>query len=259
MTDETTGPEQAQEDRAEAPTAGVPAAPVVEDPDAATAAQDGPDDDTVMRDVNSDTAHQADDDEAGDGTADDTGDPATRARKEARRLRQRLRDTEAMRDELVGKLDTLAAERDDALAAADTARARVTAAEQRRAEETAVTLGLVDGADLWRDGREIADFLDDDGRFDPGKVADTVRQIQSTTPHLVRRTLGGSVNPRMSAAELLRHGVQPALDAPAEEWDEWRVARARLARGGATVTGQQAPAAPTWSDVLRAAAPDTDR
>lgn len=258
MTDPT-GPEQAQDDRAEAPTAAAPADPVVEDPDAGEAPQDGPDDDTVMRDVNSDTAHQADDDEAGDDTADDTGDPASRARKEARRLRQRLRDTEAMRDEAVAQIEAAHRERDDALAAADTARARVTAAETRRAEETAVTLGLVDGRDLWRDGRQLADFLDEDGRFDPGKVAGTVREIQSTTPHLVRRTLGGSVNPRMSAAQLIAHGVQPALDAPAEEWDQWRVARARLARGGATVAGQQAPAAPTWSDVLRAAAPDTDR
>lgn len=241
MTDPT-GPEPAQEGVGAPQTAGVPAAPVPDSLDAVEAPQDGPDDDP------------------GEWSDYDPNVAAAKARKEARSLRQRLRDTEAVRDELAEKIAAADTARQAAEDAADTARQRVTAAEQRRVEQIAETLGMVDGGDVWRGDRQLADFLDADGQLDPAKIAGTVRQVQQDAPHLVRATSSAhrQVNPDMSAAELIRHGVQPALDAPAEQWTAYRTARAKAARGGATPAGQAAPAGPTWGDLLRSAIPDTD-
>jgi hypothetical protein len=86
---------------------------------------------------------QPDDTPADDGEQDDTG-----GNREAAKYRRRLRATEAERDALRDRLNVL----------------------QRSEVERLVADRLRDPSDIWRDGAQIADVLDDGGNVDATKV-----------------------------------------------------------------------------------------
>jgi hypothetical protein len=93
--------------------------------------------------------------------ADDTADSG----KEAAKYRRRLRETEAERDTLTERLTTL----------------------QRSEAERLAAAALTDGADLWREGTELADLLDDDGNIDPDKVTAAATSVSHAHPHWRKR------------------------------------------------------------------------
>ena len=81
---------------------------------------------------------------------------------EAAKYRRRLRDTEAERDTLTGQVDGL----------------------RRQLVDNLTGSSLVDPADLWRHGTELADLLDEDGKIDAGKVTEAVAAVIAERPHL---------------------------------------------------------------------------
>lgn len=90
----------------------------------------------------------------------ETDESTERPNREAR-YRLRLREAEAERDALAGRLTRL-----------QHAEAERLAGEQ-----------LTDGADLWRDGATLTDLLDDDGDLDPGKVREAAEALVQAHPH----------------------------------------------------------------------------
>lgn len=85
--------------------------------------------------------------------------------REAAKYRTKLREAEAQRDTLSGRLEAL----------------------QRREAERLAAAHLADGADLWRgDGVELAALLDDDGNLDPAKVAENAAATLESHPHWKR-------------------------------------------------------------------------
>ena len=90
---------------------------------------------------------------------DDRGDD--RGSREAAKYRRQLRDTKAERDALSERLSTL----------------------QRREAERLAAEHLADGADVWRDGLDVAALLDDDGNIDSAKVADAAQAARNAHPH----------------------------------------------------------------------------
>ena len=89
---------------------------------------------------------------------DDTGNPNA----EAARYRTRLRETETERDTLAGRL----------------------AGMQRAEAERIAGAGLSRASDLWIDGRDVAELLDDDGNIDPEKVTAEVTSVLDGRPGL---------------------------------------------------------------------------
>jgi hypothetical protein len=81
--------------------------------------------------------------------------------REAAKYRRQLRDAEAARDALSERLSTM----------------------QRREAERLAADHLADGADMWRDGLDLAALLDDDGNLDPAKVADAAQAARKAHPH----------------------------------------------------------------------------
>lgn len=85
--------------------------------------------------------------------------------REAAKYRTKLREAEAQRDTLSGRLEAL----------------------QRREAERLAAARLADGADLWRgDGVELAALLDDDGNLDPAKVSEHAAATLESHPHWKR-------------------------------------------------------------------------
>lgn len=107
-----------------------------------------------------------------DTTADDTDDTETTeaeappASREAARYRKRLRAVEAERDQLAARLDHL----------------------QRGEAERLAAAVLADGGDLWRDGHNITELINDDGHLDPDKVAELASNLVAAHPHWSKRT-----------------------------------------------------------------------
>ncbi len=89
------------------------------------------------------------------------GDDA-RPGAEAARYRRRLRETETERDTLVEQLDGF----------------------RRREAERVAAGALSKPSDLWLDGRDIGDLLDDDGQVDPDKVSAEVASVLEGRPLL---------------------------------------------------------------------------
>ncbi|MGP4058886.1 hypothetical protein ACTWP6_29415 [Mycobacterium sp. 4D054] len=81
--------------------------------------------------------------------------------KEAKKYRQRAQAAEAERDTLKTRLESL----------------------QRNEIERLAAEHLKDGTDLWRDGAQLADLLDDDGNIDPTKIADLTQTLVTAHPH----------------------------------------------------------------------------
>ena len=99
----------------------------------------------------------------------DAEDSADRGKdREAARYRKQLRATEAERDELSGQLAAMSE--------------RVATMQRGEAERLAAE-HLADGADLWRDGAELAALLDEAGNLDPSKVADAARATAAAHRH----------------------------------------------------------------------------
>lgn len=116
-------------------TAEIPETPT--DPGAPVEAADSPAELPEAVTPDEDTPEESDDDQG-----EETGS------KEAARYRRKLRDTEAERDALAARLDTLQRAEAERLAAAE----------------------LIKPVALWAGGAELADLLDADGNVDPEKV-----------------------------------------------------------------------------------------
>ncbi|BBY91334.1 hypothetical protein MGALJ_10030 [Mycobacterium gallinarum] len=121
--------------------------------------------------------------------------------KEAAKYRRRLRDTEAERDRLTDRLTTL----------------------QRREVERLAADHLADGADLWRDGAQLEDVLDDDGDIDADKVTDLARTLLESHRHWRRNapaappastvTANGKItaeDPQVTWTDLLKQSTKEA-------------------------------------------------
>jgi hypothetical protein len=102
------------------------------------------------------------DDTDNTGTADDH--PPPRNREEQYRKRARAAEVEL----------TLA-------------RARVSEMNRERAEEHAKQRGMADPSDLWLNGIELGDVLNDDKLVDPAKIDAAVTALLARKPHLARR------------------------------------------------------------------------
>jgi hypothetical protein len=103
--------------------------------------------------------------EAQDASAEvvDADEPDDEAEPTGRgpRYRERLRDAEAERDRLTTLVEGM-----------------------RRSEiERVASTMLADPADLFRDGAQVSDVLDADGRIDQGKIAATIDRVLSAHPH----------------------------------------------------------------------------
>ncbi|MGK2881305.1 MAG: hypothetical protein ACSLE6_11085 [Mycobacterium sp.] len=103
--------------------------------------------------VADDTGAAADDQLDGDG---DKG-----GNNEAAKYRRRLRDTEKQRDALLTRVEHL----------------------QRAEIERLVADKFRDPADLWRDGAQLAELLDDDGHIDPKKVDTVASNVLAAHEH----------------------------------------------------------------------------
>lgn len=112
---------------------------------------------------------QGDAQEVEDATGDD------RPGAEAARYRRRLRETETERDGISERLTGY----------------------QRREAERLAAATLSRPADLWLDGAEVGDLLDDEGQLDPEKVAATVAGVLTDRPQLE----AGRVRPRPDHAQ----------------------------------------------------------
>ncbi len=103
--------------------------------------------------------------------------------REAAKYRRRLREAEKARDGLATRLETM----------------------QRGEAEKLAGAVLADGADLWRDGVELAGLLDDEGNLDPGKVTAAAAALGEAHPHW-RQPSKARVNP---AALKSGTGIEP--------------------------------------------------
>lgn len=96
-----------------------------------------------------------------DDVADDAPGDIAAVRREAAAHRVKLRETEAQRDALAKRLEAL---------------------QRREAERLASTpaddfLGLRDGTDLWREGLELGELVDEDGTLDAQRVRAAVQAL----------------------------------------------------------------------------------
>jgi hypothetical protein len=129
------------------------------------------------------------------GEPDDT-EERTPDDKEAARYRRRLRETESERDGLAERLQVI----------------------QRGDAERIAASKMADPADLWRDGAQLADVLDDAGQVDTDLLDGLIGTVLGSHPHWRRQ-------------------VHPAA-APASEV----TARGKIEGGGDEIT--------TWSELL---------
>lgn len=97
---------------------------------------------------------------------------------EAARYRTQLRDAEAERDTLRGRVETM---------------------QRAEVERLAADAKLTVPSAVWRAGVELADLLDDEGNLDPDKASDAITTARDTLGLAVRPgtpkpdpTLGGS-------------------------------------------------------------------
>lgn len=107
------------------------------------------------------TAADTDSAEDTDGVAADQALENSDTVKEAKKYRQRAQAAEAERDTLRARLETM----------------------QRNEIERLAAEHLKDGTDLWRDGAQLADLLDDDGNIDTDKIADVAQTLVTAHPH----------------------------------------------------------------------------
>ncbi|MGV0778904.1 hypothetical protein [Mycolicibacterium elephantis] len=132
--------------------------------------------------------------DAADGQ--DGGGQADRNR-EAARYRRRLRKAEVERDAIAAERDALAE--------------RLTAMQRRAAEQVAARV-LEDGVDLWRDGFDIAEALDDDGNLSEAKVIEAAAALVDSHPHWRRQ------RPQAPSRNLFASGASNPGDLRQPSW-----------------------------------------
>ncbi|MEX3652416.1 hypothetical protein ABFW14_28015 [Mycolicibacterium fortuitum] len=93
--------------------------------------------------------------------ADPGSENDTSGNREAAKYRRKLRAAETERDALQTRLEHV----------------------QRGEVERLVTEQLRDPADIWRDGAQVADLLDDNGNIDPAKVAKLAGAVLEAHAH----------------------------------------------------------------------------
>lgn len=98
-------------------------------------------------------------------SADDDGG-RTPEDNEAARYRHRLRAAEAERDAVAGRLEVM----------------------QRGEAERLAASKLADPQDLWRDGAQLADVVDDSGRIDADKLNGLIGTVLEAHKHWARMT-----------------------------------------------------------------------
>lgn len=91
----------------------------------------------------------------------DVDSKAPDAVRESAKYRKRAQDAEAERDRLIERLSTL----------------------QRAEAQRLASEHLADGADLWRDGAELAAMLNDDGDVDADKVTEAAKALVAAHGH----------------------------------------------------------------------------
>ncbi|MDZ7883609.1 MAG: hypothetical protein U5N53_12140 [Mycobacterium sp.] len=133
------------------------------DIDAGVVEPSTPADDTAPVDMHTTVADAEVDTDDSEG-----GEDRGAASREAAKYRRQLRDAEAARDQAAAERDQLG-ER--------------LAALHRRQAETLAREHLADGADMFRDGLELAALLDDDGNLDPAKVTAAAKAARKAHPH----------------------------------------------------------------------------
>lgn len=105
------------------------------------------------------------------------------------RYRQRLRETEAQRDNLLQRVEHM----------------------QRNEVQRLTADRLADPADLWRD-TELADLLDDDGNIDTTKVDGRVRDLLEEHPHWA------TPSPKMVNRNALKSGASAPEGPRKDPW-----------------------------------------
>lgn len=203
--------------------------------DQTPALDERPDDELDAPDEHTDET--LDEPDPGDEQTDEPdANPALRkARREARNLRSRLTTAEQERD---------------------TARASVERLMRARAEEIAVDMGLIDGADLWRHGVNLGDLYarDDDDNItaglDPQRVQTAVRDFTRDRPNLLRRKWRPRGNDHLTYQQRMKWGIEPAPDAPEQEWADYAANRSKFLRSGATPADTFPAAGPSWHEAL---------
>lgn len=132
--------------------------------EAGTATNDAPEPTPADYDAlrgDTDTAGQADPASTDSQHSDDDAGDDPGSNREAAKYRRKLRDTEAERDALRTRLEHV----------------------QRGEVERIATTHLRDGTDVWRDGAQLADLLDENGNVDTDKVSELGRQLTQAHPH----------------------------------------------------------------------------
>ena len=158
-----------------------------------------------MNDINESTAQDSTDPipESADTTASETTDTVdnttaeapeaqTAQNREAAKYRRRLRETEAQLDTVAGRLAVL----------------------QRAEAESIAARRLADGADLFRDGADLAALLDDEGHVDPVKVSALAKDIAEQHPHWVKKALP----PKQIRRGGLSSGASTTADQSTPSW-----------------------------------------
>lgn len=125
-------------------------------PDPAVTDPEAPDGDTETAGDDQDGAQTDDNPADDDSDQDDTG-----GNREAAKYRRKLRDTEAERDTLRDRLTVL----------------------QRSEVERLVADRFRDPADVWRDGAQVDELLDDGGNIDSAKVNTAATAVLKAHPH----------------------------------------------------------------------------
>lgn len=108
--------------------------------------------------------------------------------KEAAKFRKQLRAVEKERDTLATQLEAM-----------------------RRAEtERLASQHLADGADIWRDGAQLADLLDNDGNLDPARIAEVATNLTGAHPHWRRREPGAPPATEVTSRDKIEPGDEPS-------------------------------------------------
>lgn len=96
-----------------------------------------------------------------DATPDDGAEKPDAAARDVAKYRKRAQAAEKERDQLGERLTRM----------------------QRAEAERLAAEHLKDGTDLWRDGAQLADLLDDDANVDPTKIAEATQTLVTAHPH----------------------------------------------------------------------------
>jgi hypothetical protein len=137
-------------------------------------------------------------------TVDDTATAAadsatTKANREAAKYRLQVREREAAMLEIGAERDALAG--------------RLMVLQRAEAERIAGA-HLTDGADIWRDGADLAALVDDAGNIDPVKVGALASDIAEQHPHWVKKALP----PRQIRRGGLSSGASTTADQSTPSW-----------------------------------------